>query len=114
MIAMHHPPLLTGIPAWDALALRAADRDGLREVLARHDNIRRIVAGHVHRTIAVDFAGSAALTAPSTYLQGRLRFGASEIELTPEAQAGFVLHALIGDEVVSHVQPVARDSPGAP
>jgi 3',5'-cyclic AMP phosphodiesterase CpdA len=36
LLAMHHPPLVTGVPAWDELALPAADRRGLAQVLARH------------------------------------------------------------------------------
>jgi 3',5'-cyclic AMP phosphodiesterase CpdA len=105
LLAMHHPPLVTGVPAWDELALPAADRRGLAQVLARHGQVRRLVAGHVHRTISGDLAGRAVLTVPSTYVQALLNFGSEEIELVDEP-AGFALHAVLDGELISHVQPV--------
>ena len=70
----------------------------------RHRQVRRLVAGHVHRTITAEFAGRAVLTVPSTYVQARLNFG-SELELAAEP-AGFALHAVFDGELASHVQPV--------
>jgi 3',5'-cyclic-AMP phosphodiesterase len=105
LLAMHHPPLATGIPVWDELGLPAADRRALARVVERHGHVRRLVAGHVHRTIAAELAGRAVLTVPSTYVQARLNFAAQELELAAEP-AGFALHAVLDGEVVSHVQPV--------
>ena len=105
LVAMHHPPVLTGIPAWDQLGLPAPHRRALAEVIARHRQVRRLVGGHVHRTITGDLAGRPVLTVPSTYVQGRLNFAAQRIELSDEP-AGFALHAVVDGEVVSHVQPV--------
>ena len=51
MIAMHHPPLLTGVAPWDELGLPAADRRALGAVLERHPQVQRLFAGHVHRLI---------------------------------------------------------------
>jgi Icc protein len=105
LLAMHHPPLATGVPVWDELGLPDADRQALGEVIARHPQVRRIVAGHVHRTIVGELAGRAVLTVPSTYVQSRLDFRLEEIELADEP-AGFAIHAIQDGEVVSHVQPV--------
>jgi Icc protein len=105
LVAMHHPPLATGVPAWDELALAPGDRVALGEVVGRHAQVRRLVTGHVHRTISGSLAGCAVLTIPSTYVQGRLNFGATELELAEEP-AGFAVHAVLDGEVVSHVQPV--------
>jgi 3',5'-cyclic AMP phosphodiesterase CpdA len=105
LLAMHHPPLVTGMPAWDELGLPAADRRALGEVIERHRQVRRLVAGHVHRTITAELAGRAVLTVPSTYVQARLNFDSEEIELAAEP-AGFALHAVLDGEVISHVQPV--------
>jgi Icc protein len=105
MIAMHHPPLSTGIAAWDEIGLPAADRGALGEVLERHPQVRRLVAGHVHRTIAAELAGRAVLAIPSTYVQARLNFSSDEIELVAEPP-GFAVHALRDGELASHVQPV--------
>ena len=105
LLAMHHPPLRTGIPAWDAIGLADADRRALGEVIAGYPNVRRIVAGHVHRTITGELAGRAVLTVPSTYVQMSLEFGSPELKLAEEP-AGFAVHVIDGDELVTHVHPV--------
>jgi Icc protein len=105
LLAMHHPPLATGIPVWDEVGLPAADRRALGEVVERHAQVQRLVAGHVHRTMSGSLAGRPVLTAPSTYVQARLNFAAQELELAEEP-AGFVLHAIVDGEVISHLQPV--------
>jgi Icc protein len=105
LIAMHHPPLWTGMPAADEIGLAAQDRRALGAILGRHPQVRRVVAGHVHRTIVSDLAGRAVLAAPSTTLAGRLDFISDEFELTAEPP-GFAVHAFLDGELVSHVQPV--------
>ncbi len=106
LLAMHHPPLLTGVPVWDELGLPDADRQALGEVIARHPQVRRIVAGHFHRTIIGQLAGRAVLAVPSTYLQFRLDFRSQELEFAHDP-AGFAVHSVLDGELVSHVQPVS-------
>jgi Icc protein len=74
-------------------------------VVERHQQVRRLVAGHVHRTMTGEFAGRAVLTVPSTYVQARLNFGSEEDEWAAEP-TGFALHAMLDGELISHVQPV--------
>jgi Icc protein len=105
VIAMHQPPYATGIPLWDDNGLPAADRRALADVVERHRQVKRLVAGHFHRTIAGTVAGRSTLVVPSTYAQGRLDFAPQEIELSDEP-AGFAVHALVDGEFASHVQPV--------
>ena len=105
LLALHHPPASTGIAVWDEIGLPVADRRALAEVVDRHPQVRRIVAGHVHRTLTGDLAGRAVLAVPSTYVQGRLSFNSDEIETALEP-AGFAVHALLDGELASHVQPV--------
>jgi 3',5'-cyclic-AMP phosphodiesterase len=105
LIALHHPPVSTGVAAWDEIGLPAADRRALGDVLQRHPQVRRIVAGHVHRTISAELAGRAVLAVPSTYVQTRLDFNSDEIE-TVDEPPGFAVHALLDGELASHVQPV--------
>lgn len=105
LIAMHHPPLITGVPAWDDFGLPAAGRRALREVIARHPQVRRLVAGHLHRIMTGELAGRPVLTVPSTYVQARPNFDSGEIEWTHEP-SGFALHTLLNGELISHVQPV--------
>jgi 3',5'-cyclic AMP phosphodiesterase CpdA len=105
LVALHHPPLDTGIPAFDRDAIPPAERRALGEVVAAHPQVRRIVAGHVHRTAYADLGGRSVLAAPSTYVQALLDLGGEEIRFSDDP-AGFVVHALLDGELVSHVQPV--------
>ena len=50
VLAMHHPPVLTGIRALDAIGLPAADRAAVAELLRRHPQVQTVACGHVHRT----------------------------------------------------------------
>jgi Icc protein len=105
LLAMHHPPLVTGVPAWDAICLPASDRRELGAVLERHRQVRRLVAGHLHCTMTGELAGRVVLTVPSTYVQARLEFGAQEVQLTAEP-AAFTVHAMLDGELISYSQPV--------
>jgi 3',5'-cyclic-AMP phosphodiesterase len=106
LVAMHHPPVATGVPAWDAIGLNPADRVALGKVIERHGQVRRLVGGHVHRVITGDLAGRPVLAVPSTYLQGLLRFGSTELDLAFDEPACVAFHGFFDGELVSHVQPV--------
>jgi 3',5'-cyclic AMP phosphodiesterase CpdA len=106
IVAMHHPPLLTGIGVVDELGLPAADQRAIGAVIGRHPQVGRIVAGHVHRSFAGALAGCAVSVCQSTTFQ--LHLGAAlagRIVLTREP-AGFALHIVHGGEVTSHTQPI--------
>jgi 3',5'-cyclic AMP phosphodiesterase CpdA len=105
LLAMHHPPLVIGVPAWDEIGLAASDRRAFGDVVERHRQVRRIVCGHFHSTITGELSGRGVLVVPSTYVQTRLDFDAKEVELTSE-HAGFAIHAVVDGELVSHVQTV--------
>jgi Icc protein len=106
IVAMHHPPLLMGIPAWDEIGLPDVDRAALGEVVAAHPQVRRIVAGHVHRTVLGSVGGCQVFACPSTWIQALLDFGHPDrLALVPEPP-GFALHVAVAGELVSHVQPV--------
>lgn len=105
LVAMHHPPLVIGVPAWDEIGLAAADRLALGAVIERHRQVQRIVCGHFHSTITGELAGRGVLVVPSTYVQTRLDFHVRELELTSELP-GFAMHAVVDGELVSHVKAV--------
>ena len=108
VIAMHHPPLLTGIPVLDEIGLPAEQRAALGELLARFPDVRRVVAGHVHRTAFAVLGGCGVVTAPSTNLQARLEVGGQAFDFRPEPP-GFLLHVELGGELVTHLQTLSRD-----
>lgn len=109
LLALHHTPLTTGIPEWDAINLLAPQRAALGAVVARHPQLRAIVGGHLHRVAASTLAGCPVLCAPSTYWQVRPNFERDEVQTldTP----GFAIHALRDGELSSQVEAVPFNSP---
>jgi 3',5'-cyclic-AMP phosphodiesterase len=105
IVAMHHPPLRTGIPIIDDLALAETDRVAVGELLARNPQVKRVVAGHVHRGLTGDAGGCQVFVCPSTHLQLPLDLQATQIELIREPPC-FALHVAIGDQVISHLAPI--------
>lgn len=103
VLAMHHPPLSTAIPTFDAIGLAPESRAALAEVLARHPQVLRVIAGHVHRTIVAELAGRAVVSVPSTYLQAVLKFAPAPIEMSSDPP-GFAVHAFRDGALTSHVQ----------
>lgn len=64
VVALHHPPFVTGIHHMDVQNCQNAD--GLSEVLAGHPQVLTVVAGHVHRSVFTSFCGRPASIAPSS------------------------------------------------
>jgi 3',5'-cyclic-AMP phosphodiesterase len=106
ILAMHHPPLGTGIEEWDGFNLPPPERAALGEVVGRHPQLRAIVGGHLHRVAASALAGCPVLSAPSTYLQARPSFTRGDVEVDGEPP-GFAIHALLGGELSSQVESVS-------
>jgi 3',5'-cyclic AMP phosphodiesterase CpdA len=106
IVAMHHPPLTTGMADWDGVNLPVAERGGLAAVIARHPQVKTIVAGHLHRVAVSSLAGRPVLAAPSTYLQARPDYFAETIELYGGAP-GFAIHALRGEELSTQIEIVS-------
>jgi Icc protein len=105
LLALHHGPIAVGIPAFDEVGLPPADRRALATVVEGHPQVRRIVAGHTHRTISAELGGRSVLAVPSTYVQALLDFGAKEIEISNDPP-GFAVHTFVDGELISHVQPL--------
>ncbi|HTR76064.1 MAG TPA: phosphodiesterase [Solirubrobacterales bacterium] len=107
VVALHHPPLPTGMPGFERIGLAPEARAALATVLGGHPQVALVVAGHVHRAIVGELAGRPVLTVPSTYLQSALDFAAARITMRPDPP-GYAVHALQGGALVSHVQSFAR------
>lgn len=105
VIALHHPPLLTAMPAFERIGLAAADREALAGIVARHPQVLRLVAGHVHRPIVAELAGRAVVTVPSTYMQSAPDFVGTGIKMTPDPP-GFAIHALRYGALATHIQTI--------
>lgn len=105
VVALHHPPLRTEIPTFERIGLASGSRDALADVIARHPQVMRIVAGHVHRAIVAELAGRAVVTVPSTYLQAALDFTAPKLQMCPDPP-GFAIHALRDGSLATHLQRI--------
>ena len=104
LLAVHHPPLATGVAEWDVINLDRRDREALGEVVARHPQLRAIVGGHLHRIAASTLSGCPVLAAPSTYLQVLPNYYRDEIEWIDPP--GFAIHVWTNGELTSQVQAV--------
>lgn len=100
VVALHHPPFETGIGHMDRIGLTGIEQ--LAAVIARHPQVERLIAGHLHRPITVRFAGTVATTCPSPAHQVAL-------DLAPDARDDFVmeppafqLHRWDGRGLVTH------------
>ena len=111
LLAMHHPPLLIGVSVLDEIGLAEADRLALRELIAANPQVKRIVAGHVHRGATGGIGGCPIFVCPSSYLQLALDLRPdSEIALVREPPC-FGLHVTLDDELISHVVPIGDYGP---
>lgn len=108
VLALHHPPLATGIPAWDGINLTAAERAALGKVVARHPQLLAIVAGHLHAGAASALGGVPVLAVPSTYLPIAPRFGVDEVPTSGPGPGGYALHVFRDGELASHVRWVGE------
>jgi 3',5'-cyclic AMP phosphodiesterase CpdA len=87
IVALHHPPFRTGVPAMDAHGFVNVERFG--EIVRAHPQIARIISGHVHTVLMRPWNGTVACTAPSTSPQ--FVIGRSRLGIGVEA-AGVLLH----------------------
>ncbi len=92
IIALHHPPFVSGIGHMDRQRLDPASSERLAAIVGRYPNVERVICGHVHRPISVRFAGTvaSAVPAPAHQVALDLRENApSAFRLEP---AAFALH----------------------
>jgi 3',5'-cyclic AMP phosphodiesterase CpdA len=109
LVAMHHPPYRLGIRWIDEM--RLADSDAFAAVLRRHPQVVRVLCGHVHRGSVSSFAGSVAVTCPSTYQQLRLDLGPPGRGAITDEAAGYAVHLVDGDSAVTHFARVGDFDP---
>jgi 3',5'-cyclic AMP phosphodiesterase CpdA len=113
LLALHHPPVASGIAAMDAIALDGRDSERLESVLEGHRQVLAVTCGHVHTTMATSFAGRLLLICPGTSSAIRLDLRADDAIpfATTGRPVGFAVHALIGGRLVTHVQPFEQPEP---
>lgn len=83
LIAMHHPPFVTGIAEFDRIGLEG--REAFGRIVERNPQIQAIACGHVHRDISISWNGTLVAVTPSTGYQYALHLsGDSDFEKVAE------------------------------
>ncbi len=106
VVMLHHPPFHTGISFMDGHDLKNADK--FAAVIARHPQVERIIAGHLHRSIQCRVGGTVATTCPSPAHQIvlDLRTGATlGFAMEPP---GYQLHVWNDGRLVTHTVTIGR------
>ena len=113
LIALHHPPVDTGIP-WMGALPREAWTLRLEAIVARHPQVQTLISGHMHRPIATPFAGATLVVTPS--VAPDLVLTLKEMDLAtgdgrPLIDLGhpaFALHQWRDGRILSHFEWVAE------
>ena len=110
-VGLHHPPFATGIGFMDRIGLY--DGAEFAAVISRHSQVKRVLAGHVHRCFVASVGGTIAMICPGAAHQ--VAFGLDEDG--PQGWTadppGFLIHRWTGTEVISVDLPVDA-SPARP
>ncbi|MEO0384360.1 MAG: phosphodiesterase [Pseudomonadota bacterium] len=101
MIAVHHPPFLTGIPTMDAQGFD--NRDALLALLSDYEGPAQIICGHVHRMVVSYLGAIPAIIAPGTSHAVKLEFRAEEPNSLMLEPPGMMLHRWSGSGFQSHL-----------
>ena len=101
LVAMHHPPIRTGIEKMDIQNLR--DSAQLKAILSGYSGELRLICGHIHRNIVAPFGSVICQIAPgiSHAVTMDLRTGAPNC-LSKEP-GGFLLHEIRAGILSHHV-----------
>jgi Icc protein len=107
LIALHHPPIATGI-GWLTEDPGAEWIGRLRAIVEGRSNIVAMVAGHVHRAIVTNWAGTTLIVCPSTAPQVALDLSPIDPE-QPDGRPMIIadppcygLHLWDGRQLVTH------------
>ena len=112
IVALHHPPFVTGIGHMDSIGLESSD--DLERIIKRHPHIERVIAGHLHRPITVRFGGTVASTCPSPAHQVRLDIAQDAADHFVMEPPAFQLHWWNGRQLVTHTEYVGDFGPSYP
>ncbi|HTR87307.1 MAG TPA: phosphodiesterase [Reyranella sp.] len=105
LIMLHHPPFECSVPYMDTYICRNGER--LKDVVARHPTVERIVCGHVHRHMQLRFGGTLLCTAPSTTTAIALQFRPDAEPQSCVEPPAFLLHHWRPEVgLITHLLPI--------
>lgn len=106
LVLMHHPPIKSGIPCMDEIALDAASASRLGAIIERNPQVERIICGHVHRGILARWRGTAVSVCPSTAYQYTLDLRGTGFTCSTREPPAYQAHYWSGTELVTHTVAV--------
>jgi 3',5'-cyclic AMP phosphodiesterase CpdA len=113
IVAQHHPPVSSGV-IWMDERCGFQGGDNEAAVLGRHPQVEAVVSGHLHRAFHSRYAGTVAVTCPSTACQLALGLATEATRYSAEP-TGFALHHWRADVgLTSHIVPTGMFDTWAP
>lgn len=110
LIFLHHPPFATGLKVMDGMALANPEEFGA--IVARHSQIERVLAGHIHCAVQRRFHGTIAASCPSTATQIHLDLAHPERLSVDQNATGYLLHRWHEDTgLVTHTATIGDPGP---
>lgn len=107
LVMLHHPPFDTGIGHMDKVRLRVGGPE-LEAIIAANPQVRRVLCGHVHRSIQRLFGGALCQIAPSVGHQVVLDLRDNAPSCFTLEPPEFLLHRFDGREIVTHAAKIDR------
>jgi len=105
IIMMHQHPFASGIPYIDKYDCRRGER--LAEVVSRYPAVLRILCGHIHRHMQLQFGGTILCTAPSTTTAIALRLDPAATPASFVDPPAMLLHHWHPDTgLITHYVPI--------
>ncbi|MFC3397512.1 phosphodiesterase [Microbacterium amylolyticum] len=108
ILAMHHPPLPSHVPLFDILELR--DQGALAEAV-RGTDVRAILAGHLHYSLAGTFAGIPTFVASASCYTMDVSLPGQRVNGMDAGQSFHLIH-VYDDQITSTTVPVASSEVG--
>jgi Icc protein len=105
ILAMHHPPFVTGIGWMDAGGFVGLDR--FESVVRESGAVDRIVCGHLHRQMSAVVGGVVAEVGPATAVHIALDLEPGAPKRVVRDAAGYRVFRVDGANIVGHVRSIA-------
>ena len=118
LIAMHHPPIVSGLDWLDGSG-HEPWIERLRAEVAGRQQVRAIIAGHLHRIVHSSFAGVPVTVCPSSAPAVALDLGRFDPDqpdgraMVRAEPAAYALHRWHGGQLTSHFEVVSNEQPWA-
>jgi 3',5'-cyclic AMP phosphodiesterase CpdA len=105
IVAIHHPPIITGIEKMDIQNLRESRK--FRTLLSDYQGELKLVCGHIHRNIVTNFGGVICQIAPGTSHAVTLDMRNDVPNCLTKEPGAFLMHEM-RDRILTHSIPVGN------